>query len=88
MDKDFKELQKQLATNVKLARVAAGLTQETLALAAGIERSHISQIERGIANPALRTLLRVALALDTNVSALLSGQTGLMEILTQSKRPK
>lgn len=40
-----------------------GLTQETLALDAGTERSHISALERAEKCPTLGTILRLAQAL-------------------------
>ena len=45
---------------VREARVAAGLTQSQLAGAAGIDQSDLSKIERGAANPSVRTLQRLA----------------------------
>ena len=51
MNTDFPTLQKRLARNVKLLRLATGLSQEKLALEAEIDRTYISQIERGISNP-------------------------------------
>jgi ribosome-binding protein aMBF1 (putative translation factor) len=37
-------------------RLAAGLTQQQLAVASGIPQSEVSRIERGQANPTLQTL--------------------------------
>jgi transcriptional regulator with XRE-family HTH domain len=46
------------------ARKAAGLTQEQLALKAGVERNYVSLIERGINQPTIRMLFKLANALD------------------------
>ncbi len=40
-----------VATNVRLGRKAAGLSQEELAFEAEIDRTYVSQIERAIINP-------------------------------------
>lgn len=65
-------LQKTLAKNVKIRRKALGLSQERLALDAEIDRTYISQIERGISNPSLLVLVKIADILDSEVIALLS----------------
>lgn len=49
------------------ARHKAGLTQETLSGLAGIGRTHLSAIERGLRNPTLKTLFRICYALDIDV---------------------
>ncbi len=65
-------LQKILAKNVKSRRKALGLSQERLALDAEIDRTYISQIERGISNPSLLVLVKIADRLDSEVVTLLS----------------
>ena len=52
-------------------RKDAGLTQEQLALEAGIERNYVSLIERGINQPALRMIFKLADALGTPPSEIL-----------------
>lgn len=52
-------------------RKEAGLTQEQLALAAGIERNYVSLIERGINQLALKVIFKLAEALDTSPSKIL-----------------
>lgn len=49
-------------------RKAAGLTQEQLALEAEVERNYVSLIERGINQPTVRVIFRLAAALDTTPS--------------------
>ena len=63
-----------LATNVKSARLAAGISQEELAFRAGIDRTYASQIERAIANPSLGITCSVADALGCTVTDLLTVQ--------------
>ncbi|MBQ6366250.1 MAG: helix-turn-helix domain-containing protein [Oscillospiraceae bacterium] len=48
---------------VAAARAAAGISQKQLAALTGIDQSDISKIERGIANPSVETLDRIANAL-------------------------
>ncbi len=50
----------QLASAIKEARAEAGLSQEALALEAGIDRTYISQLERGVANPSLLVLYKLS----------------------------
>ena len=70
--------QKQLAfllsnisRNVKAGRKAIGLSQEKLAFEAGIDRTYVSQIERGVCNPSLEVLVKVAAVLGIEVVDLL-----------------
>ena len=48
---------------VASARAKAGLSQSQLAALTGIDQSDLSKIERGIANPSVATLERIAKAL-------------------------
>lgn len=53
-------------------RNECGLSQEALALSADVDRAFVRQMERGIRQPALRTIWKLARALDTKPSVLLS----------------
>jgi len=58
-----------LAANAVLsARARAGMSQTELAAATGIDQSDISKIERGVANPSIATLNRIAAALGAKLS--------------------
>lgn len=61
-----------LGRNVRIRRQALGLSQEQLALEAGMKRSYLSELERGLRNPTVRALGRLADALETEPSALLA----------------
>ena len=52
-------------------RKEAGLSQEQLALEAGIERNFVSLIERGINQPTVRVMFKLAAALGTTPSKML-----------------
>lgn len=48
-----------------------GISQEELANRAGLHRTYISDIERGARNPTLKTLSRLAVALEISASKLI-----------------
>ena len=52
-----------LGENVRHYRKLKGMTQEQLALEAEMERSYVSDLERGTRNPSVRALGRLAEAL-------------------------
>ena len=54
------DLLKQVGLNVRRMRLAQGLSQETLALEADLAMNYLSGIERGIRNPSLRVIGRLA----------------------------
>lgn len=66
-DNDFNTLCRHLADKIKAARLQAGLSQEALALAAEVDRTYVSQLERGVANPSLLILVRLARALGRKI---------------------
>lgn len=55
--------------NLRRLRVAKGLSQEALGLAAGMEPSYIGRIERGRENTTVETLEGLAAVLDAHISA-------------------
>jgi transcriptional regulator with XRE-family HTH domain len=66
------DLVEQLGRNVRSQREARGLSQEQLAFEAGMKRSYLSELERGLRNPSVRALGRLAAALEVEPAALLS----------------
>ena len=65
------DLVQVLGTNVRKLRKAKGLSQEELALDAGMKRSYLSDLERGVRNPTVRALGRLAEALAVEPAELL-----------------
>jgi transcriptional regulator with XRE-family HTH domain len=67
-----------VAANVRQVRKTIGLSQEELALKAEVDRTYVSQVERGKRNITLVVLARLARALRTTPAALLtsSGRSG------------
>lgn len=62
-----------LGANIRRQRGAQGLTQEKLAEAAGLDPTYISGIERGLRNPGIVNVARLAKALGLTTSALCKG---------------
>ena len=53
-------------------RNARGISQEALALSADVDRTFVSQMERGIRQPTLTTLCKLSEALDIQPSTLVA----------------
>ena len=62
-----------IGKNLRRIRIASGHSQEGLALEAEIDRTYVSQIERGIANPSILVLKKIASCLDASISDLVAG---------------
>lgn len=73
VDNNFEILVKRLAKSLRRERVAKGLSQEELALEAEVDRTYVSQIEREVANPSLKTICQIATALQVDPMDLLNG---------------
>lgn len=63
----------QVGKNIQKARKSQGLSQDSLAVKAGIDRSYLSEIENGRVNVSLIILDQIAVALDTKITALFDG---------------
>jgi transcriptional regulator with XRE-family HTH domain len=71
--KSFDDLRIELANEIKQSRRLLGLTQEALALQAEVDRTYVSQLERGVANPSILILHRISTVLGMDLSISLSG---------------
>lgn len=58
--------------NVRALRKAAAMSQEELAFRAGMKRTYLSDLERGMRNPSVRALARLAEALGVPPERLLA----------------
>lgn len=67
----------QAASAVASARAMCGMSQKQLAAITGIDQSDISKIERGVANPSVSTLERIAKALG--------GQLAISIVVSEAK---
>lgn len=56
-----------VARNLRCLRVARGISQEALAVDAGIDRTYVSRLERGLENPTVGILERIAEALGIQI---------------------
>lgn len=59
-----------LGKRIKECRHAADKSQEVLAFEAQVDRTYISAIERGVANPSVETLAAICHCLNITLSAL------------------
>ncbi len=59
--------------NVARVRAERGFSQDKLAEKADLDRTFVSGIERGVRNPGIKTVLRVARALNVSVAELCKG---------------
>ena len=66
------KLLKALGKLIRQRRTALSISQEELGFRANIDRTYISGLERGIRNPTLTILIKVAQALEVPVSELIS----------------
>jgi transcriptional regulator with XRE-family HTH domain len=57
-----------VARNIRRLRVGRGLSQEVLAVDASIDRTYVSRLERGLENPTVAILEKLAIALDADIS--------------------
>ena len=60
MKKRMEQVCRMLAGNVKRLRLEQALTQEELAFQAELDRTYISQIERGVGNPSVLVLVKIS----------------------------
>ncbi len=67
---------------VRQCRTALSLSQEDLSFRSKLDRTYVSGIERGVRNPTLKTMARLATALDTTVDRL----TATAQVLFESAR--
>ena len=65
------DINKSIAIMVSMARAKKGIGQKELAKITGIHQAEISKIERGIGNPSVKTLDRIAKGLGLNLKLFL-----------------
>ena len=67
---DERAILHELGARIRARRKQVGLTQEQLALVAGVDRSYFGAVERGERNVTFIVLYRLALALECDIAAL------------------
>ena len=70
------DILKQFGHRVQKLRIEAGWSQEVFADQTGLHRTYISGIERGIRNPTLLIVQKIANALSISPSELLKIEDG------------
>lgn len=66
------KLQKQLGAKIRGEREGLGISQEELGFRTGLDRTYISGIERGVRNPSLVNIGKIAKALKISPDKLFS----------------
>ena len=66
------DVERLVGLNFKRLREKQGLSQETAAHNLGTDQAYISQFEKGKRNPTIRTLYRLAIAIDVKPGDLFS----------------
>lgn len=64
------DIRKRVGANIRRLRQEAGWSQEELGDRAGIDRTYVSGVERGVRNPTLTVLERFAVALGVDAADL------------------
>ena len=70
------DVRRRVGLNVKRFRAERGLSQEELAFECGLDRTYVSGVERGVRNPTVVVLEKIAKALEVATSLLLEERSG------------
>ena len=79
-----KGFQKAFGKRLREIRAEKGLSQEELGFKSGIHWTYVGGIERGVRNPCLVNIARLAVALDVPVKSLLDFEI-IPEIINELK---
>ena len=64
------DILKQFGNHLKSIRISKGLSQSELAFRGSFDRNYIGMVERGVRNPSLKSLFRIAQSLDITLQEL------------------
>ena len=70
------DIQVQVGKNLRFLRDQKDWSQEELGFEAGLDRTYISGIERGKKNPTVKSLAKIAKALDVPPARLMAEWSG------------
>ena len=70
------DIRRRVGLNVKKFRKERGLSQEGLAFECGLHRTYVSGVERGVRNPTVVVLAKIASALNVAAARLLEERAG------------
>ena len=65
------DIRERIGSNLRRLRKERGLTQEDFATDSGFDRGYVSGIERGVRNPTITVVEKIANALDVAIGELL-----------------
>jgi transcriptional regulator with XRE-family HTH domain len=68
--------ERRFGRELRRVREEKGISQEELGFRAELHRTYVSQLERGLKSPSLRTLLRIGTALSYPASKLVAAVEG------------
>ena len=68
---DPRELRQAFAANLRRLRHAKGISQEDLAYEAGVNRTYVSKLEKGVSYPGLEIIAKLATVLEVEPAALI-----------------
>lgn len=69
------DMRRVVGQNVKIYRGRLGISQEELAFRSNLHRTYVSGVERGIRNPTVVIIERLAKALEVEAAALLAAKS-------------
>ena len=61
------DVRKRVGLNVQRLRRERGLSQEELAARSAVHQTYLSGVERGVRNPTVTVLQKIAVALDLDI---------------------
>lgn len=70
MEKILKKTLIKIGENIRDLRISQKLSQEELGEIASLHRTYIGAVERGERNISVKTLIKIAIALDTTIDKL------------------
>lgn len=65
-------IDQNFANVLRKLRLEKGLSQEAFAFEVGIHRTYVSQLERGLKSPSLKTIQKIATVLNITISELMA----------------
>ena len=80
--------EERLGQKIRALREVRGLSLKALATEAGVSVSFVSQVERGVANPSVASLRRLAQALGSSIGALFDGPDNQGRVVRRQDRAR
>ena len=82
------DIRKVFGQNMRRIRLAAGLSQAAVAASMGVDRAHVSSMERGQQNVTLLTMWQASEALDCRPAAFLDEKPSAAMPGPKAKAPR